>query len=229
MNNTDDTKKTAIVIGATGLVGSHLVHLLLEDDEYKKVNVFVRRPTNIEHPKLREYVVDFDDRDTWRDKVKGDVLFSALGTTLKQAGSKEAQYKVDYTYQYDMAVTAASNGVRDYVLVSAQNADPNSSFFYARIKGELEASTSKLPFRNLIFIRPSLLYGKREHYRKRESLALCIINMFNKLGMLKNMKPIHGKDVAQAMLYAYRMAHGREAFTGTELFAMSAKYKLTEA
>lgn len=221
-----DIQKTAIVIGATGLVGSNLVKLLLEDEDYKKVNVFVRRPTNIEHPKLNEYVVNFDQRNDWREKVQGDVLFSALGTTLRQAGSKEAQYKVDYDYQYNMAVTAATNGVRDYVLVSAQNADPNSSFFYARMKGELEDSASKLPFKHMVLIRPGLIYGKRKHYRKRESLALCFITLCNKLGMLKNMKPIHGKDVAQAMLYTYKTSLGRETFTGGELFTMSAKYRL---
>lgn len=219
-------QKTAVVIGATGLVGSNLVKLLLKDDDYEKVIVFVRRTTNITDPKLEEHIVDFNNREAWRDKVKGDVLFSALATTLRQAGSKETQYEVDYNYQYAIAVTAATNGVKDYVLISAQNANSNSSFFYSRIKGELEDAVTKLPFKDIVIIRPGLLYGPREKYRKRESFAVGLISSFNKLGMAKKWKPIHGKEVAQAMLYAYSIARGIESYSGTELFGMAAKYKI---
>lgn len=219
-------QKTAIVIGATGLVGSNLVKLLLKDDDYEKVIVFVRRSTNLTDPKLEEHIVDFSKREEWRDEVKGDVLFSVLGTTLRQAGSKEAQYEVDYKYQYNIAVTAATNGVEDYVLVSAQNADPDSSFFYSRIKGELEDAVTKLPFNDIIIIRPGLLYGAREKLRKRESFAIGMFNFFNRLGIMKKWKPIHGKEVAQAMLYAYSIARGIESYSGTELFSMAAKYKI---
>lgn len=218
-------QKTAIVIGATGLVGSRLVKYLLEDNDYEKVNIFVRRTTNIVHPKLTEYIVDFDKRTEWRDKVKGDMLFSVLGTTLRQAGSKEAQYKVDYHYQYNTAVTAAANGVRGYVLVSAQNASLNSSFFYSRMKGGLEDAVTKLPFKNIAVIRPGLLYGKRETFRKREGLAIGLFNTFNKLGLMKKWKPIDAKDVAKAMLYAGETGRGIEYYTGNELFSMAAKYK----
>ena len=95
--------KTALLIGATGLVGGALLDLLLNDNRFEKVKVFVRRSTGESHPKLEEYQVDFDTLLTWKEFLKGDVLFSALGTTLKKAGSKEAQYKIDYTYQYELA------------------------------------------------------------------------------------------------------------------------------
>ena len=217
-------QKTAIVIGATGLVGSHLVKLLLDNNDYERVNIFVRRPTGLTHPKLTEYIVDFDQRTTWRDQVKGDVLLSVLGTTLRQAGSKKAQYEVDYQYQYNTAVTAATNGVRDYVLVSAQNANLDSSFFYSRMKGELEDAVTKLPFKNIVIMRPGLLYGKRESFRKRETLAIALFNALNKFGLMRKWKPIHGKDVAKAMLYGYETARGIEYHTGNELFSMAAKY-----
>src|SRR5689334_5676279 len=98
--------RTAMVIGATGLVGSHLVQLLLHDDRFAVVKIFARRSTGIQHPKLQERIIDFDHPERWKHLITGDVLFSALGTTLKTAGSKEAQYKIDHTYQFNVAKAA---------------------------------------------------------------------------------------------------------------------------
>jgi uncharacterized protein YbjT (DUF2867 family) len=139
-------KKTAIVIGATGLVGSHLMRYLLEDDRYGLVKVFARRAVHLENAKLEKYIVDFERIESWRDEVTGDELFSALGTTRKQAGSKDAQYVVDFTYQYEVAKAAAENGVGTYVLVSSAGSDAGSRFFYTRMKGELEDAVRSLPF-----------------------------------------------------------------------------------
>src|SRR6476661_890777 len=107
--------KIALVLGASGLVGSSLTKLLLADDRFSEVRTFVRRKTGIENPKLLESAVDFDHLDGWRHLLKGDMLFSALGTTLKQAGNKAAQYKVDYTYQFNVAKAASENGTPCYV------------------------------------------------------------------------------------------------------------------
>ena len=119
----------ALVIGATGATGKDLVNQLLNDPDYQEVNVFVRKPLNIENPKLKNHVVDFEKPEEWQDLVKGNVAFSCLGTTLKSAGSKEAQRKVDYDYQYNFAKTAKDNNVDDYILVSSYGADPNSKIF----------------------------------------------------------------------------------------------------
>lgn len=218
-------KKTALVIGATGLVGTQLVNLLLEDKNYSKVKIFVRKSTSIQHPKLEEYIVDFAQSEEWRDKVKGDVLFSALGTTKAKAGSKERQYEIDFDYQYNTAVTAATNSVTDYVLVSATNANAESSFFYPRIKGELEDSVTKLPFATITIIQPNLLYGDRKEKRTIENLGLKVFKGLNKIGLLKSNKPIHGKEVAQAMLYAYKTAKGVTVHKGNELFTLAKEYK----
>ena len=102
--------KTAIVIGATGLVGSLVTQKLLEDNRYDKVKVFVRRSLNINNPKLEEHIVDFDNIELWKNNLSGDELYSVLGTTIKKAGSKEAQYKIDFTYQYEIAKAASENG-----------------------------------------------------------------------------------------------------------------------
>jgi uncharacterized protein YbjT (DUF2867 family) len=120
--------KTALLIGATGLTGSHLLHLLLADLRFEHIIIFVRRSTGIVHPKLEEHIVRFGHPEEWKHLVKGDVLFSALGTTVKLAGSKEAQYKVDYTYQFQFAAAASANGVPSYVLISASGANAKCSF-----------------------------------------------------------------------------------------------------
>ena len=124
----------ALVIGATGATGRDLVNQLLTDKDYDEVNVFVRRPLEVESPKLKTHIVDFEKPEEWKDLVNGDVAFSCLGTTLKDAGSKEAQRKVDYDYQYNFAKAAKENEVEDYILVSSYGANPKSKIFYSRMK-----------------------------------------------------------------------------------------------
>lgn len=142
-------KLHALVIGATGATGRELVKLLLEDDDFEQVTIFVRNVPSIKHEKLKTYVIDFKEIEKHKDLIKGDVLFSALGTTKKDAGGKNEQYLVDYTYQYEFAKTASDNGVKNYSLVSSTGANANSSFFYPKMKGELESEVKKLIFFNL--------------------------------------------------------------------------------
>ncbi len=192
--------KTAIIIGATGLIGNHLTKLLLVDERYKTVKVFVRRSTGLNNPKLEEHIVDFDKLNEWKDKLIGDELFSCLGTTIKKAGSKETQYKIDFTYQYEVAKAAAENGIKNYLLVSSTGANSKSGNFYLRIKGELEDKVSILPFDKIRIFQPSILVGKREEKRAGESVGIILGNILAYLPYLKKYKPIEGKTVAQAMI-----------------------------
>lgn len=192
--------KTAIIIGATGLTGSQLVDLLLHDNRFNKIIVFGRRSIGINNPKLEEHIIDFDQPAHWRDLVKGDVLYSALGTTLKAVGSQDAQYRIDYTYQYQFAEAAASNQVSTYVLVSSAGANPSSLGFYIRMKGELERDIKKLPFKHIQIIQPGPLDGDRKEDRKAERFSLKVLKFFNKLGILNKYKPIHVRIVAQKMI-----------------------------
>ncbi|MCU0413720.1 MAG: NAD(P)H-binding protein, partial [Ignavibacteriaceae bacterium] len=141
--------KTAIVIGATGLIGKHLTKLLLDNPDYSTIRVFARRSINISNSKLAEHIVDFDEIDKWKSKIIDDDLFSAMGTTIKKAGSKEAQYKIDVAYQFDFAKAASENGVKNYFLVSSSGANDESKFFYMKIKGHLEEKVKLLPFNKI--------------------------------------------------------------------------------
>lgn len=194
--------KTAIVIGATGLTGAQLVNQLLKDSRFEKIKVFVRKTTGIVHQKLQEHIVDFNKPETFKDLVRGDVLYSAMGTTLKSAGSKEAQYVVDYTYQYNMAKMAATNGVSALVLVSSAGANTSSSIFYSRIKGELERDVQLLQFKSIHIFRPGMLAGPRKEHRGGEKIGIAVMNLVSKIPGLGALKPILGAQVAQAMINA---------------------------
>ena len=193
-------KITALVIGATGLVGNELVHLLLADDRFGEVLVFARRTTGITHLKLREFLIDFNDSKSWRHLVVGDVLFSALGTTLKKAGSKEAQYQIDYQYQYDFAKAAAGNHVPVYVLVSSAMASVYSRIFYTRMKGELERDIRLLPFQYIHIMQPGMLEGNRKEKRPGEKIGLALLKFINKLGIALQQNPVPASVVAKAMI-----------------------------
>jgi uncharacterized protein YbjT (DUF2867 family) len=191
--------KTALLIGATGLVGAALVDLLLNDSQFQKVIVFVRRSTGKSHPKLEEHRVDFDALSSWKGLLKGDVLFSALGTTLKKAGSKEAQYKIDFTYQSSVAKAAAENGVPALVLVSSAGASAQSPLFYARIKGELEAAVQTFSFSHIHIIQPGILKGAREEFRLGERIGIGFLTVFGAVPGLEKYRPVPAVTVAKAM------------------------------
>lgn len=195
--------KTALLIGATGLVGDYLLRQLLSDERFTTIKVFTRRPTGYQNPeKLEEYLVDFDEPEQWQHLLVGDVLFSALGSTLQQAGSQNAQYKVDYTYQFRTAEAAAQNGVVTYVLISAASADPDAFVFYTRMKGELEQSIKRLPFQRIRIIQPGMLSGSRREPRLAERIALPLATLVARVPGLAPYRPIHGREVARAMINA---------------------------
>lgn len=194
--------KTALVIGATGMVGSELVKLLLQDSRFNKVVLFARRSSQINNEKLTEHLIDFDRHETWEHLVTGDVLFSALGTTISKAGSKPKQYTIDFTYQYHFAKAAAKNGVKVYILISSAGASADSNIFYSRMKGELEDAIKKLPFSFIHIIRPGLLTGDRNEFRLGERLAAPILSLLQYIKPLRKYRPIHANIVARAMVNA---------------------------
>ena len=210
---------TAVIIGGTGLVGGHLLSQLLEDSRFTKVVSLGRRPSGKSHPKLEEHTVDFDDAQSWSGLVKGDVAFSALGTTIKQAGTKQAQWKIDHDYPLAFAKAAAANGVRSYVLCSASSANAKSRVFYSRMKGALDDAVQQLGFERVRIMRPSLLGGAREKPRGGEKLGSAMLAFFNALGLFRRYREIPGATVAKAMLNAsFDPAAGTKICTLAEVF-----------
>ena len=189
----------ALIIGATGATGKDLVNKLLADADFEEVHAFVRRPLDIENEKLKSHIVNFESPEEWKDLVKGDVAFSCLGTTLKDAGSKDAQRKVDFDYQYNFAKAAKENDVEDYILVSSYGANPNSKIFYSRMKGELEEEVKNLHFKKITIFQPGMLDRKNSE-RKAEVLGGKIIKFANKLGVMESQKPLPTDVLAQAMV-----------------------------
>lgn len=189
----------ALVIGATGATGKDLVNQLLQDKDVEEVNIFVRKPVAIQNEKLKVHVVNFENPEEWKNKVKGDVAFSCLGTTLKAAGSKEAQRKVDFDFQYEFAKAAKENKVDDYILVSAYGANPKSKIFYSKMKGELEEAVKNLRFEKITIFRPGML-ERKDSDRAGEVLGSRIIRFANKLGLLESQKPLPTDVLAKAMI-----------------------------
>ncbi len=191
----------AIIIGATGATGKSLLPLLTEHSEIERIDCFGRRNPDFSHPKLYAHQIDFARIDTWRNEVQGDVLFACLGTTLKAAGSKEAQWAVDYEANLEFAKAARENGVHNLVLVSASGANAASRLFYQRMKGELEQALIALNFPRLIIFRPPLLIRPNSD-RLGEKVAEWVFRVLNRIGLLKNQRPLAVEKLAQAMLNA---------------------------
>lgn len=189
----------ALVIGATGATGKDLVDQLLNDEMFNEVHIFIRRSISTQHEKLHVHVVDFDQIEAWKEQLQGTVLFSALGTTLKQAGSQEAQWKIDYTYQYEVAKAAHENGVERMVLVSSAWATAESKLFYTRMKGQLEEEVKRLGFKSVAIMRPPSLIRK-DSDRFAEKISVKALQALNKIGLLKSIRPMPTSQVAHAMI-----------------------------
>lgn len=192
----------AIIIGGTGATGKELVTQLLEDQCFEAVTVLVRRPFFESHPKLTEIIMDFEKLNDYQKEITGDVAFSTLGTTLKDAGSKDAQWRVDHDYQLEFAKIAKANGVESFVLLSAFGADVNSSFFYNKMKGTLEENMQKLNFSQLTVLHPGGI-DRPDSTRAGEKMMMKGLKAFNTIGIFKAYAPISTQRLAKAMIASY--------------------------
>ena len=209
-----------LIIGATGATGKDLLAKLLEDEAFSEIHSFVRKPMSISHPKLHAHVVDFDTPEAWADLVRGDVAFSCLGTTLAVAGSKDAQWRVDYDYQYAFAEHCKNNGVPTFVLVSAAGAKAQSKLFYNRMKGALEEAVKKFNFPRLLIFQPSILIRSNSD-RSGENFTVKAFKFLNKLGILKRYRPMPTEVLAEKMLSAvYNSPKGTFTFTLNKIFSL---------
>jgi uncharacterized protein YbjT (DUF2867 family) len=194
---TAEGTRSALLFGATGLVGAHALGLLARDERFRRVVVLTRRPLTAEDlpAKVETRVVDFEKPETFGSLEGIDAALCALGTTIKKAGSKEAFRRVDFGYTMAVAKRAREAGVGRFLVVTSMGTSPKSRLFYSRVKGELEEALKGLGFPYLGILRPSFLDGHRAEYRAAEHFAI-------QLGFLmpKKYKPIHGRVVAAAMI-----------------------------
>ena len=192
--------KTAVIIGASGLVGSHLCEQLLASPHYSKVILLNRRPTEINHSKLEEKIIDFENPD-----LKGliaDDVFCAIGTTIKKAGSKEAQYKIDCKYPSHLASILKEQGAKQFLLVSSIGANAASTNFYLRTKGELENNIKAIGFETSIIVRPSFILGQRKEFRLGEKIGIVMMRILSPLmlGSLKKYRGVKAEAIAAKLI-----------------------------
>jgi uncharacterized protein YbjT (DUF2867 family) len=193
--------KTAIIIGSTGLIGSQLLQLLLKSENYSTVITFVKRDTGIQHPKLKQHIIDFDKPESYQDLVEGDDFFCTIGTTIKKAGSQEAFRKVDFEYPEQFAKIAIKNKIKQFLIISSLGSDANSSSFYLKTKGEIENFLKASTLEKVSILRPSLLLGNRNEFRLGEKVGAFFMKAFSFLfiGKVKKYKPIESEIVARAL------------------------------
>lgn len=215
--------KTCLLLGATGLVGSHCLQLLCNDPNYEKITVLVRSNLNIEHEKVSVIKINFDYMERYEQYFEVDDVFCCLGTTMKKAKTKSNFRKVDFFYPLNAATLAKKMGAKQFLLISAVGAKADSMFFYNEVKGRLEDSISEINLNSIHILKPSLLIGKRNEFRLGEQLGIWFSPIFTFLlkGPLLKFRPIKASIVARAMLkIANSDVRGIYYYSGQELFTL---------
>jgi uncharacterized protein YbjT (DUF2867 family) len=194
--------RTALIAGATGLVGSELLQMLVKSDHYKTIHVVTRRPIETGSDKIITHITDAETIENLVIHEKVDHAFCALGTTIKKAKTKENFRKIDHDYVLAYAKRASGFGADKFMIVSSLGANPRSLFFYNRVKGEVEQALHHIGFQHLFIFRPSLLLGKRNEQRTGEEIAARLYRVLEPLffGKLNKYKGIEAAMVAKAMI-----------------------------
>lgn len=194
-------QRTALIAGASGLVGGECLQRLLASEAYARVTVVTRRSLGsaADHPKLREIVIDFARLDSIKAELPADHVFCALGTTIRKAGSRAKFRQVDFEYPRRLAELALGNGAKHFSLVSALGASSKSGVFYSRVKGELEDALRAMDWPSLCLLRPSVIAGDRRESRPLERLSEALL----KFGPA-TYRPVEASEIAAAMVATAR-------------------------
>jgi uncharacterized protein YbjT (DUF2867 family) len=219
-------EKTACIFGSTGLTGTYLIEVLLEDKRYSKIILFNRTKQSIEHPKIEQIVAPYDQLQNLKDQLKADEYYCCLGTTMDKAKTRQAFEYVDYHLPLEIAKLARENGIKTFSLVSSIGASSKSKNFYLRTKGKTEDALSGLGLNNLLIFRPSMLLGKRKETRLMETIAKPFSIGLGILlwGPLKKYRAIHGKTVAKGMVYASNQLTGNAIIESDSIINLAKKY-----
>ena len=199
--------KSALLVGASGLVGGHCLRFLLEEPSYTRVVVLVRGPLQVMHDKLVQHVVNFDELESLGKCLPVDDVYCCLGSTIKKAGSQEAFRKVDFDYPVKIAALAQHCGANQFLVVSSLGADAHSRIFYNRVKGEMEEAIRKISFSAFQIFRPSLLLGERTEHRAGEKAGALAMTALKSVmrGPLRKYRAIQASDVAKSMVSVAQM------------------------
>ncbi|WP_066304707.1 oxidoreductase [Bacillus sp. FJAT-29814] len=219
-------KKTALVLGATGMVGQELLKVLVDQKTYEKIHLLVRRPIEPIDPVCEVHSVDLDRLESYSELFRVSDVFCCLGTTIKKAKTKEAFRKVDFQYPLEAAKMAAKQGAEKFLIITAMGANPKSLFFYNQVKGDIEAGLKELTIPALHIFRPSLLLGDRGEHRLGEEIAAKFSGVLNALmiGPLTPYKAIEAKTVAKAMVAAAQSEEtGINIYPSNEIEKMAAR------
>ncbi len=202
--------RKALVVGATGLVGSHLLRNIFNNPAYSEVTSLVRKRSLITHRKLKEVITDFNNLEKTLSTITANDVFCCLGTTIKKAGSQKAFRKVDFSLVVDVAKVMKKQGAEQFIVISAMGANSNSKVFYNRIKVEMEEAVQEIGYKCVRIIRPSLLLGQREEFRLGERIGILMSPLWQLLlvGSLKKYRPVEAEAVARFMV---KVAHEEPA------------------
>jgi uncharacterized protein YbjT (DUF2867 family) len=215
--------KTALLFGASGLVGSHVLSQLISNNNYSKIKLFVRSSIDISDPKIEIIQTDFNNLENHREDIKGDDCFFCIGTTKKNSPDKNEYKRVELEIPKQIAQIVKSNSVNSFVFISSGYADPKSSGDYLRFKGEVEEELKRLNFSKLGIMRPSFLLGDRKEKRIGEKIGIFVFKLLSPLfvGPLKKMKPIHSATVAKAMIAITQNKVSKKIFESDEIADLS--------
>ena len=211
--------KTALLFGASGLVGNHLLNQLIKDTNYSKIKLFVRSVTKIIDPKVEIIKTDFNNLQNHKEDVKGDDCFFCIGTTKQNSSDKDEYRRVELDIPKEIAKITKLNLVNSFIFVSAIYANPNSSGDYVRFKGLVEEELKRLNFPKLALMRPSFLMGDRKEKRVGEKIGIFVFKLLSPLllGPIKKMRPIHSETVAKAMIRAANENLEKNIFESNEI------------
>ena len=209
-------QKTAIILGATGLVGGKLLEILLKDDGYTKLKLFSRSSCNISHPKIEEHLIDLFELEKYSETFTGDVVFCCIGTTKAKTPDKETYKKIDYGIPVTASIFAKNNGIKMFEVISAMGANPKSTTFYNKIKGEMERDVLGRRIEGTYIFQPSLLGGDRNEKRFGERMAQVFMGAFSFL-IPEKYKIIEPETIALAMAKVAKTKYGKQRIPSDEI------------
>lgn len=212
-------KKTAIILGATGLTGSILLERLLKDPSYEKIKLFSRSSAKVNSPKIEEYIIDLFDLEKHADDFIADVVFCCIGTTNAKTPDKETYRKIDYGIPVSAAQLASEKGIDTFIVISSLGANPNSSLFYSKTKGEMEQEVLAQKIKNTYILKPSLIVGKRKERRFGENMAAVFMKIFGFL-IPEKYKMIKAETIAKAMQVLAKKGYSKREIPSSEIFEL---------